>query len=109
MLIGKSLIAGEPVDATDGSFTAGGALARFDEASRELVDRALDAAAHAFDPYRRLPLDARAAFLERIAAEIDASDDLIEAARSPRQFTARLLIWRNTRRSSRSSNIRQDG
>src|SRR6185503_19397337 len=80
MLIGKSLIAGEPVDATDGHFTAGGALARFDEASREHVDRALDAAAHAFDPYRRLPLDARAAFLERIAAETDASDDLIEAA-----------------------------
>src|SRR5262245_18631569 len=80
MLIGKNLIAGVPVDATDASFTAAGALAHFDEASTAHVDRALAAATQAFDPYRSLPSDARAAFLERIAAEIEASDELIEAA-----------------------------
>ena len=37
-------------------------------------------AVHAFEPYRRLSADARAAFLDGIAAAIDASDDLIEAA-----------------------------
>jgi acyl-CoA reductase-like NAD-dependent aldehyde dehydrogenase len=51
-MIGKSLIAGTPVDATDGTFTAGGALAQFEEASGAHVDRALEAAAHAFDSYR---------------------------------------------------------
>jgi alpha-ketoglutaric semialdehyde dehydrogenase len=80
MLIGKNLIAGEPVDATDASYTARGALAQFEEASSAHVDRALEAAAHAFDSYRALPPDARAAFLDRIAAEIDASDELIDAA-----------------------------
>ena len=44
-MIGKSLIAGTPVDATDGTFTAGGALAQFEEASGAHVDRALEAAA----------------------------------------------------------------
>ena len=80
MLIGKNLIAGEPVDATDASYTARGALAQFEEASSAHVDRALEAAAHAFDSYRALPPNARAAFLDRIAAEIDASDELIDAA-----------------------------
>jgi alpha-ketoglutaric semialdehyde dehydrogenase len=80
MLIGKNLIAGEPVDATDASYTARGALAQFEEASSADVDRALEAAAHAFDSYRALPPDARAAFLDRIAAEIDTSDELIDAA-----------------------------
>jgi NADP-dependent aldehyde dehydrogenase len=77
---GKNLIAGEPVDGADGTFEAGGALAHFDEASREHVERALDAAVHAVEPYRRLPAEARAAFLDRIAAEIERNDDLIEAA-----------------------------
>src|SRR6187551_3239229 len=80
MLIGKNLIAGEPVDTAEGTFTAGGELARFEEASSSDVNRAVDAAVRAFDSYRNLPADARASFLDRIAAEIEASDDLIEAA-----------------------------
>lgn len=79
-MIGRSLIAGTPVDATDGTFTAGGALAQFEEASSVHVDRALDAAGHAFDSCRALPSDPRAAFLDDIAAEIEADDELIDAA-----------------------------
>jgi NADP-dependent aldehyde dehydrogenase len=77
---GKSLIACTSVDSADGHFTAFGSLARFEEASAAHVDQALEAAAHAFDEYRRLPVDARAAFLDRIADEITGSDDLIDAA-----------------------------
>ena len=55
MLTGKNLIAGQAVDAVDGTFTAGGSLATFEEASSALVNRAVDAAAAAFDEYRRLP------------------------------------------------------
>jgi 2,5-dioxopentanoate dehydrogenase len=76
----KNLIAGEPVDATDATYTARGALAHFEEASSAHVDRALEAATQAVDPDRGLPPDARAAFVERIAAEIEASDELIKAA-----------------------------
>jgi NADP-dependent aldehyde dehydrogenase len=79
-LSGKSLIAGKPADGADGDFTARGELARFEEAATAHVDRAVDAAARAFDPYRRLAADARAAFLDRIAAAIESSEDLIEAA-----------------------------
>jgi NADP-dependent aldehyde dehydrogenase len=80
MLIGKNLIAGEWVDTADGTFVAGGALRAFEEASPALLDRALDAAARASEAYRRVPPEARAAFLERIAAAIEASEEIIEAA-----------------------------
>jgi 2,5-dioxopentanoate dehydrogenase len=80
MLIGKSLIAGAPVAAADGSFTAGGALASFEESTGAHVDRAVDAAAGAFDAYRRVPADARGSFVDRIASEIEANDDLVQAA-----------------------------
>ena len=80
MLTGKNLIAGEAVDGGEGGFTAGGALAQFDEASIADVDRAAGAAVQAFDSYRRLSADARATFLARLAAAIDANDDLVEAA-----------------------------
>ena len=80
MLSGKNLIAGESLDAAAGMFTARGALAQFEEASTAHVDRAVDAAVDAFDPYRRLPADARAAFLDRVAAEIEANDELIAVA-----------------------------
>src|ERR1044071_5878281 len=80
MLIGKNLIAGEPVDAIEKSYTARGALAQFEEASTAHVDRALEVAADTFDPYRGLPPESRAAFLDGIAAEIAASDELIDAA-----------------------------
>ena len=53
MLTGKNLIAGEPVESADGTFTAGGELSRFEEASAVHLDRALTAATGAFDAYRR--------------------------------------------------------
>src|SRR6186997_458457 len=81
MITGKNLIAGEAADTADGTFTATGNLAAFEEASSSLVDRAVTAAAGAFDEYRRLPAEVRAAFLDTIAAAIEASDELIEAAR----------------------------
>ena len=80
MLTGKNLIAGEPVDSTDGRFSGPGALAQFEEASPAHVDRALDASERAFHEYRRVPAGARARFLDRIAAGIERRDDLIEAA-----------------------------
>jgi NADP-dependent aldehyde dehydrogenase len=79
-LTGKNLIACAPVDSADGQFTASGALAQFEETSAAHVDQALEAAEHAFDQYRRLSADARAAFLDRIADAIGGSDDLIDAA-----------------------------
>ena len=80
MLTGRNLIAGAPAEGPDGTFSAGGTLAHFDEASNVHVDRALEAADGACDPYRRLPVDARAAFLDRIAAEIADNEHLVEAA-----------------------------
>ena len=69
MLLGKNLIAGRPVESGEGRFTAGGALAQFEEASNAHVDRAMEEAAAAFLPYRRLSAEVRAVFLEHIAAE----------------------------------------
>ena len=80
MLSGKNLIAGAPVEAADGVFTAAGPLATFQEASGAHVERAARAAAEAFDAYRAVPGEARAEFLDRIAAEIEANDSLVEAA-----------------------------
>jgi NADP-dependent aldehyde dehydrogenase len=80
MLTGKNLIAGTPSDSADGRFTAGGALAEFDEASGGLVDKALEAAEQASHEYRRLPAEARAGFLDRIADELERADGLVDAA-----------------------------
>jgi alpha-ketoglutaric semialdehyde dehydrogenase len=79
-LTGKSLIGCAPVVSAEGQFIASGALARFEEASAAHVGRALEMADGAFQGYRSLPADARAAFLERIADEIGGSGDLIDAA-----------------------------
>jgi NADP-dependent aldehyde dehydrogenase len=80
-LTGKSLIAWEPIDSPAGHFNAGGALASFEEASAEHVNRALEAAEKAFHEYRRFSAEARAAFLDRIGAEIEKlGDDLLTAA-----------------------------
>src|SRR6185369_8839991 len=80
-LTGKSFIACEPIDSPAGRFTAGGALASFEEASGEHVNRALEAAEKAFHEYRRFSAEARAVFLERIGAEIERlGDDLLIAA-----------------------------
>jgi NADP-dependent aldehyde dehydrogenase len=80
MLTGKNLIGCVPADSADGRFVAGGALGEFEEASAANVGRSLDAAEAAFDDYRRLPADARAAFLDRIAMEIERVDSLLDAA-----------------------------
>jgi 2,5-dioxopentanoate dehydrogenase len=80
MLTGKNLIAGEPVDSSEGRFDAGGPLTQFEEASGAHVDQALEAAEAASHPYRSLTAGARAAFLDRIAGEIEQSIDLIEVA-----------------------------
>src|SRR5687768_11403214 len=80
MLTGKNLIAGKPSDSADGRFTAGGALAEFEEGSAAHVDEALAAAEQASHDYRRLPAEARAAFLDRIADELERADGLLDAA-----------------------------
>ena len=100
MLTGKNLIAGEPADAADGTFTARGELARFEEASSAHVDRAVDAAAHAVDAYRRLPAEARATFLEGIAAAIEASDALVEMAHVETALPTQRLTGERARTAS---------
>ena len=80
MLTGKNLIACAPSDSAEGRFVAGGALAEFEEASSAHVDRALEAAERALHAYRRLPVEARAAFLDRIAEELERVDGLLDAA-----------------------------
>jgi len=97
MLNGKNLIAGEPVDGADGIFTARGALAQFEEASSAHLDRALDAAAQAFDDYRQLPAETRAAFVDRVAAEIEASDELVEVAHVETALPTQRLTGERTR------------
>jgi alpha-ketoglutaric semialdehyde dehydrogenase len=81
-LTGRSLIAGEPTDSTEGQFTAGAALAQFDEASISHVGQALESAERAFHEYRRCAADARAAFLDRIAQEIENSRELLLLAQA---------------------------
>jgi len=80
MIIGKNLIAGEPVDSPDGRFTAFGTAAVFEEASGVLVDRALDAAERAWHDYRQLSPERRAEFLDRIADAIERAGELLEVA-----------------------------
>jgi 2,5-dioxopentanoate dehydrogenase len=80
MLTGKNLIAGEPVDCADGRYTASGALAEFDEASSELINRALAAAERDAHAYRHLTAETRAGFLERIAEALERSGALLDAA-----------------------------
>lgn len=74
MLTGKHLIAGEWVGGED-RFTsqpASGEAASFANAGMAEVDRAVRAAEEAFWSYSALTRAARAAFLERIAEEIEA-------------------------------------
>jgi NADP-dependent aldehyde dehydrogenase len=80
MLTGKSLIAGVPVDSTEGRFAAGGALAEFEEASAAHIDRALDAAATTALEYRHISPARRASFLDHIAEELERSTNLLDAA-----------------------------
>jgi NADP-dependent aldehyde dehydrogenase len=80
MLTGKNFIACVPSGSAEGRFSAGGALAEFEEASRAHVDDALAAAQQASHDYRRLSAEARAAFLDRIADELERADGLLDAA-----------------------------
>ncbi|MGH9844969.1 MAG: aldehyde dehydrogenase (NADP(+)) [Blastocatellia bacterium] len=80
-LHGKSIIAGEAVDSTAGHFTARGKYGKFEEAAESHIDLAVEAAEKAFHEYRRIAPEQRAAFLERIGAEIEAiGDDLLKTA-----------------------------
>jgi NADP-dependent aldehyde dehydrogenase len=96
-LTGRSLIAGEPIDSAEGQFTAGGALAQFDEASISHDDQALEAAHRAFHDYRQRSADARAAFLEHIAREIENSHDLLELAHAETALAPERLVGERTR------------
>lgn len=87
-LHGKSLIAGRPGESGGNTFRAlnpatGASLEPvFHEALSGEAAQAVDAAAQAFDEYRRRPAEERARFLEAIATEIEAlGDALIERTR----------------------------
>ena len=97
MVTGKNLIAGTIVDAADGTFNAAGSLAAFEEASSALVERAVDAAAGAYDAYRRLPAETRAAFLDAIASAIEASDELVDVAQVETALPAQRLTGERAR------------
>jgi NADP-dependent aldehyde dehydrogenase len=86
-LHGKNIINGDAVATSAKTFTAvdpatATALTPvFHEASLGDADRAAKAAAEAYATYRRATPEARAAFLEKIASEIEAlGDDLINRA-----------------------------
>lgn len=84
-LHGKNIIAGKTVESSGKKFPAfvpaeGNFVEpQFEEATTDHVAQALTAAQTAFDEYRQLPAERRAAFLEAIAEEILAlGDALIE-------------------------------
>jgi NADP-dependent aldehyde dehydrogenase len=97
VLTGKNLIAGEPVDASEGRFSSGGTLAPFEEATSAHVDRALADAEQASREYRGLPAGQRARFLDCIADEIEQSADLIEVANLETALPAGRLAGERTR------------
>lgn len=83
MLIGRAAVRGEAGSQRAFNPTANAEILEpeFGLGSREDVERAVDLATRAFDSYRNLPLERRAAFLEAIAEEILAlGDALIERA-----------------------------
>ncbi|WP_278484519.1 aldehyde dehydrogenase (NADP(+)) [Achromobacter insolitus] len=83
MLIGRAAIRGQAGSQRAFNPTANAEIPEpeFGLGSRENVERAVDLATRAFDSYRNLPLERRAAFLEAIAEEILAlGDALIERA-----------------------------
>ena len=82
-LHGKNIIAcqiAESIGSVE-TFAARGALATFEEATPQHIERAFEAAESARDPFRQFSPERRAAFLDRIAEEIEAlGDDLLIAA-----------------------------
>src|SRR5688500_19492710 len=112
MLIGKNLIAGVPSDSANGRFTAGGALAEFEEAAAAHGDDAREAAEEAAHEYRRLPAEARAAFLDRIADQIEGADGLLDAAHRETALPPERLAAERGRTSSQLrmfANLVRDG
>jgi NADP-dependent aldehyde dehydrogenase len=100
MLTGKSLVACEPAASAGDSFTGGGALASFEEASSTIVERALDAAAAAASEYRRCSAEQRAEFLDRIADRLDGMRDLLDAAHVETALPVERLTGERGRTSS---------
>jgi len=81
MLTGKHYIAGQWLE-TEGRFASqpvDGQAQNFCVGTPALVDQAVSAAEDAFEVYAATPREARAAFLDRIADEIDARGDDITA------------------------------
>src|SRR6185503_5090777 len=97
MLTGKNLIACDPADSADGLFSAGGALADFDEASLAHVERAVDAAERASHEYRRFSADARAEFLDCIAEKLESLSDLLDVAHAETALPAQRLTAERAR------------
>lgn len=77
MISGQHFINGEWVASSESAASPALEGARVSQASREQVDTACRAARDAFRPYGRLDGAARAAFLDEIAAQIDAAGDEI--------------------------------
>ena len=97
MLTGKNLIACDAADSADGRFSAAGALADFEEASVEHVDRAVEAAESAFHEYRRVSADARAGFLDCIAEKLESLSDLLNIAHIETALPAERLTGERAR------------
>src|SRR5262249_1748955 len=61
-----------------GSFMARGNFGGFQEATEEDVNKAFDAAAKTFCEFRQIPVERRAAFLDRVGEQIEAlGEDLL--------------------------------
>jgi len=71
---------------------------KFEEASAEHIDRAVNAAEQAFDQYRRCSVEERAGLLERIAAEIEKTGAaLLDAAHAETALPAERLAAERAR------------
>jgi alpha-ketoglutaric semialdehyde dehydrogenase len=104
-LHGKSIIGGKAAISTGASTFSAVAAATgeklapvFHEAAPAEADRALELAASAFEDYRRLPPDAIAQFLERIADEImGLGDALLQRANAETALPEARLIGERAR------------
>jgi len=97
MLTGKNLIAGAPVDSAGGRFAAGGAIAEFEEATAGHIDLALEAAERAWNDYRHVGAAQRAAFLERVAEQIEGAGDLLDVAHAETSLPPQRLAGERAR------------
>ncbi len=79
ILGGRTISGGRPFSATNPA-NSQKLEPEFHEATPEQIDQAMELAEAAFEPYRSLKPAQRAAFLDAIAAEIAASDAVVERA-----------------------------